>query len=109
MRMAGTFRGPANALAVLQAQSHAIDKLANATLDGIEDVTSSLSFGETEADEPEALRVRRKKEKEQLEKNIASLERQLGNDSFLAKAPAHIVAGMRQKLEEYGKQRDALS
>ncbi len=106
----GVLRAPAGTLAVLQSQSEAIAKLANATLRGTEDATSSVVFDTTgvPAGEPEALRLRRKKELEQLEKNIASIERQLTDEKFLAKAPAHIVEGIRQKLEEYGRQRDKL-
>jgi valyl-tRNA synthetase len=44
------------------------------------------------------------KENEQLEKLIANQERQLSNEDFIAKAPNHIVAGMRQKLAEYKAQ-----
>jgi valyl-tRNA synthetase len=106
----GELRAPANTLAVLQSQSEAIAKLANATLRGVEDATSSVVFDTSgaQAEEPEALRLRRKKDLEQLDKNIASLDRQLTDDRFLAKAPPHIVEGMRQKLEEYKRQRDKL-
>jgi valyl-tRNA synthetase len=54
----------------------------------------------------EAQRKRVEKEKEQLTKNIASLERQLSDEKFLGKAPANIVEGMRQKLAEYKAQLD---
>jgi valyl-tRNA synthetase len=37
-------------------------------------------------------------------KNIASLERQLGDAKFLAGAPGHVVEGMRKKLEDYRAQ-----
>jgi valyl-tRNA synthetase len=43
---------------------------------------------------------RLKREMEKTEKGIANLDRQLGNDQFLAKAPANVVGGMRkQRLE----------
>jgi valyl-tRNA synthetase len=54
----------------------------------------------------EAQRKRIEKEKDLLIKNIASLERQLGNESFVAKAPPAVVASMRQKLAEYKAQLD---
>jgi valyl-tRNA synthetase len=47
-----------------------------------------------------AERERRKKEIAQYEKNIANAERQLGNEGFLAKAPAHVVEGLKKQLAE---------
>jgi valyl-tRNA synthetase len=47
---------------------------------------------------------RLKKENEQLEKVIANSKRQLENESFVAKAPAHVIDGMRAKLAEYQAQ-----
>ena len=47
-----------------------------------------------------AERERLTKEIAKYEKNIASAERQLNNESFLAKAPAHIVEGLRKQREE---------
>ncbi len=52
----------------------------------------------------EAQRARVARETEQLRKNIASLERQLSDDKFLAKAPPPVVEGMRRKLDEYQAQ-----
>jgi valyl-tRNA synthetase len=51
--------------------------------------------------EQEAQRKRLAKEREQLAKNIENLERQLGNQAFLEKAPADVIEGMRKKLDEY--------
>lgn len=105
----GTFYGSAAALAVLQSQSHTIAKLANGTLQGVEDATRRVQFSSSgEAEIPEALRLRKKKELDQLEKNIASLERQFADTQSLTRKPQHIVEGMRQKLEEYKGQRDKL-
>ncbi|MEI9973129.1 MAG: hypothetical protein WDO73_14415 [Ignavibacteriota bacterium] len=56
----------------------------------------------------EAKAKRDAKELDQLKKNIASLERQLGDEAFLGKAPAHVVDGMRAKLATYQAQRDKL-
>jgi valyl-tRNA synthetase len=53
--------------------------------------------------------ARKQKELDQLEKNIASLERQLADEAFLAKAPPKVVEGMRAKLAEYKTKRDKLS
>ena len=47
---------------------------------------------------------RLEKENEQLEKVIASSHRQLANEAFVAKAPAHVIDGMRAKLAEYEAQ-----
>ncbi len=49
-------------------------------------------------------RARLEKENEGLEKQIANLDRQFGNEQFMAKAPEKIVAGMRQKKAEYEAQ-----
>ena len=53
--------------------------------------------------------ARKQKELEQLEKNIASLERQLSDEAFLAKAPPKVIEGMRAKLVDYKTKRDKLS
>jgi valyl-tRNA synthetase len=47
---------------------------------------------------------RLKKDNEQLEKVIANSLRQLGNEKFVEKAPAHVIDGMRAKLAEYQAQ-----
>jgi valyl-tRNA synthetase len=47
-----------------------------------------------------AERERLTKEIAKLEKNLASAERQLGNESFLSKAPAHIVEGLKKQQSE---------
>jgi valyl-tRNA synthetase len=52
----------------------------------------------------EAQRRRLEKEKEQLEKNIANSRRQLGDETFLGKAPAKVVDSIRAKLAEYETQ-----
>jgi valyl-tRNA synthetase len=50
--------------------------------------------------------ARLKKELEKLEKDIANAERQLSNESFLAKAPANVVEGLRKQKHENGVLRD---
>ena len=47
-----------------------------------------------------AERDRLKKELEQIEKEIANGQRQLGNEQFLVKAPAKVVEGIRKRAEE---------
>ena len=49
-----------------------------------------------------AERTRLTKELEQIDKEIANSQRQLGNEQFLAKAPAKVVEGMRKRLAELG-------
>jgi valyl-tRNA synthetase len=56
----------------------------------------------------EAERKRLQKELEQIEKEIAGKERQLGNQQFVAKAPAKVVEDMRKRLEELTVLRDKL-
>ena len=47
---------------------------------------------------------RLEKDREQLEKNIANLHRQLSDETFLSRAPAEVVASLRVKLAEYKAQ-----
>ncbi|MFZ3339555.1 MAG: valine--tRNA ligase [Terriglobales bacterium] len=47
-----------------------------------------------------AERERLKKELEKIDKEIANGQRQLGNEQFLAKAPAKVVEGLRSRAEE---------
>ena len=50
--------------------------------------------------------ARLKKELERLEKAIANGQRQLGNEQFLAKAPATVVEGLRTQAGELAMLRD---
>jgi valyl-tRNA synthetase len=50
--------------------------------------------------------ARLKKELEKLEKDIANAERQLSNETFLAKAPPNVVKGLRQQKHENQGLRD---
>jgi valyl-tRNA synthetase len=45
-------------------------------------------------------RERRKKELEKSEKEAANLQKQLGNEQFLAKAPSHVIENMRKRVQE---------
>ena len=49
-------------------------------------------------------RVRIQKEMDQLAKVIASSERQLGDEKFMSRAPAHVVNSIREKLGGYKSQ-----
>ena len=55
-----------------------------------------------------AERQRLTKELEQIEKEIANSTRQMGNEQFLAKAPAKVVEGMRKRLAELQVLRDKI-
>jgi valyl-tRNA synthetase len=44
--------------------------------------------------------ARLQKELEGVEREIEGKRRQLGNDAFLQKAPAHVVEGLRKRLAE---------
>jgi valyl-tRNA synthetase len=52
---------------------------------------------------PEA-RARIEKDNSNLERNISNSERQLGDEAFLSKAPAKVIATLRAKLAEYKRQ-----
>jgi valyl-tRNA synthetase len=60
----------------------------------------------------QAERERLSKDLAKYEKGLAAAERQLSNDSFMAKAPAHIVEGLRKQAAEtrtlYDKAKAAL-
>jgi valyl-tRNA synthetase len=60
-----------------------------------------------------AERERLTKDLAKYEKGLTSAERQLGNESFMAKAPAHIVEGLRKQAADtrtlYDKTRAALN
>ena len=59
-----------------------------------------------------AERERLTKDLAKYEKGLAAAERQLSNESFMAKAPAHIVEGLRKQAAEtrtlYDKTKAAL-
>ncbi len=56
------------------------------------------------ADQTEILRNRIAKENEQFVKNIANADRQLAGEKFLARAPEHVVASIREKKAAYEDQ-----
>ncbi len=58
---------------------------------------SSISSFSVSAAQAEAQRSRIQKEIDQIEKVIASSERQLGDEKFVSRAPAHVVE------HDYGK------
>jgi valyl-tRNA synthetase len=114
-------REPARAVAA--AQVPAIERLANVKLEIRSDLNgeegmkrSSPQFDliiKVSAEQAAAQRARMQKEIEQLEKLIANSRRQLSDDTFLGRAPAHVVESLRQKLSDYEaqlqKNRESLS
>ena len=56
----------------------------------------------------EAERKRLNKELEAVEQEIQNKESQLGKEQFVSKAPAHVVEGLRKRLEELKILRDKL-
>ena len=103
-QMEGTLSTAGEEKAVASAQLEAILKLANLKLT-VTDGHEGLKIKASEQ-QMEAQRNRLIKENEQLEKNIANHERQLGDEKFMAKAPAKVTDGMRTKLAEYREQLD---
>ncbi len=63
------------------------------------DLSLSVPHGQLEP-----LRKRLEKERDQLLKNIANSQRQLGDSVFLGKAPEKVVDSIRAKLQEYETQ-----
>ena len=61
----------------------------------------TLKLGGAQAD---LLRQRLRKEIDQLSKVIESSRRQLSSEAFVAKAPAHVIEGIRSKLADYEAQ-----
>ena len=104
-----------DALETARRHAAAIQKLANVKMAFKDEaapkaaaVRSTAKFDlvlEVPAAQQEAQQKRIEKEIEQLDKNIASMERQLSDETFLAKAPPQVIEGMRKKLEEYRQQR----
>jgi len=103
-----------SALEVAQRHAAAIQKLANVKLEFKAEAAPKapvmrttpqfelmLNVPKTQQD---AQRKRLEKERDQLDKNIASSKRQLADEKFVSRAPAAMVETMRQKLTEYEAQ-----
>ena len=114
LQVAGVLYSLGSALDVARRNAEAIRKLANVNLElkaeaapkaaGVRSGPEfDLALHLPKAQE-DAQRKREEKEREQLVKNIANHERQLGDEKFLGRAPAHVIEGMRQKLAEYKTQ-----
>jgi valyl-tRNA synthetase len=102
-------RGPG--LEVARRHAEAIRKLANVNLEFQAEAAPKAAAMKSTAEfdlvlhlpkgQEDTQRKRAEKECEQLRKNIASLEGQLANETFLSRAPAKVVDEMRQKLADY--------
>jgi valyl-tRNA synthetase len=104
---------PGHALSVARSHAQAIERLANVRLEMHHEgapklegaVRSTPEFDlllkiPAAADQSERL----EKENQQLMKLIADKDRQLDNEAFLKRAPAHVVEEIRQKKAEYEAQ-----
>ena len=111
LRLEGALYSRSAALEVAQRQAEAIQALGNVKLEFVAGPApkAAVTRSTTEFDlvlnvpegQQEARRKRNEKERDQLVKNIANLERQLSDEAFLDRAPAHVVEGMRKKLADY--------
>ena len=114
LQLNGTVYSRSEALEVARRHAGAIRKLANVNLEfragaapGGPATRSTAQFDlalEVPAAQLEAQRKRLEKDREQLAKNIANSRRQLGDETFLGKAPAHVVESIRAKLADYEEQ-----
>jgi valyl-tRNA synthetase len=77
-------------------------KIRQTLMDRTTDITPPFTLlMELESQPNGASRVRLEKDNARLEKVIESQSRQLNDETFVNKAPAHVVEGMRAKLAEY--------
>jgi len=104
----GTLRGQGNEYEVLLANAEVFRRLAGVKLnfEPSAEVKGIQVTLQAPAGQAEALRKRLEKDIEQLEKVIANTQRQLGDEKFTSKAPAHIIEGMKTKLADYQLQLD---
>jgi len=113
-QLEGALYSRSDALDVAKQHGDGIQKLANVRLEFLAEAApkaaamrSTPQFDlllKIPAQQEEAQRKRLEKEREQLVKNIANSKRQLGDDSFLGKAPVKVVDSIRQKLADYEAQ-----
>ena len=113
-QLAGALYGRDGALGIARTHAAAIQSLANVRLDfKAEAVPKAAAIRSTprfdlvlelpKAQE-ETRRKRLQKEREQLVKNIDNSKRQLSDETFLSKAPPHVIESIRKKLVDYEEQ-----
>ena len=118
MLLEGVLYARNDALDLARRHVEAIEKLANVKLEFSADAAPKAAAIRSTAQFDlvlhlpksleEAQNRRREKERDQLDKNIANLDRQLNDPAFVERAPAHVVGGMRAKLADYREQRGKL-
>lgn len=94
-----TMSGDSIFIDTAKTNADAIKKLSGVELSYEETPGQALAFSGIEISEDQ--RVRIAKEIEQLEKVIANSNRQLTDEKFMSRAPAHIIEGIRTKLADY--------
>jgi valyl-tRNA synthetase len=117
LQLKGVAYSRGEALEAAQRRAEAIQKLGNVKLEfkdeaappmgGATAMRSTAQFDlalELPQAQREALRKRLEKDRDQLTKNIANSKRQLGDETFLSKAPPQVVESIRKKLAEYEEQ-----
>jgi valyl-tRNA synthetase len=112
--LAGALYSRGGALEVVRRHAEAIRKLAGVTLEFKAESAPKAAAMQSTAEfdlvlhlpkaQEEAQRKRLEKEREQLVKNIANSKRQLSDETFLGRAPAHVIESIRQKLAGYEAQ-----
>ncbi len=113
-QLSGTLYSRNSTLEVAQRHAAAIQQLANVSLEFKAEaapkaaaIKSTVQFDlvlQVPKAQEDAQRKRMDKERDQLTKNIANSERQLSDETFLAKAPPNVIDSLRRKLEDYREQ-----
>ena len=114
-QLEGVLYSRSSALEVARRHAAAIQKLANVVLEFQSDAapaTGGATRSTAEFDlvlrvpksQQDAQLKRRAKEREQLAKNVINSKRQLSDETFLGKAPPHVVESIRRKLADYEAQ-----
>jgi valyl-tRNA synthetase len=117
-QLEGVLYSRSSALEVATRHAAAIQKLANVVLEFQSDAApapgsaagvmrSTAEFDlvlHVPRSQEDAQRKRLAKEREQFAKNIANSKRQLSDETFLGKAPPHVVESIRRKLADYEAQ-----
>jgi valyl-tRNA synthetase len=114
-----TIRVPAERVASMQREAHVIEELANvghlaidpsatASRNDATLVVGDMQIFVHDVIDPAAERQRLEKELSGVEKQIASIAGKLGNDGFVSRAPADVVANERQKLADLEAKRETM-
>jgi valyl-tRNA synthetase len=114
LQLQGTLHARGDALEIARRHADAIRRLSGVSLDFSPDppLAGAASRSTSQFDlvlhvpktQMDAQRRRLEKENDQLSKNIASLDKQLSDESSMSRKPENVVASMRAKLGEYNSQ-----